>query len=1246
MLRFNAFVTEKDWDNVVVYSCRTTACSDTDRTLLATLHGDARAPDSAAARAGALSRIYAAETGILRVIFQSDDDTVAAGWAAEWWMTQADGTGASACQDCVPGKYAVASESTVCMDCVEGKYSSQSGRTSCLPCGSLQIDGVYPTDSRYGATACYSCPPSQYYTSWNTTVKTTAPATSTTSVAATRSSSGTTPWPTTSSTTTPAPTTSSTVAPTTTPPAALSICLDACVGCAFVRVMSVQHFERPDGKYFHTFEDHISWAQFVYSNMYLNVTQARTGRMGLVILFKGSAGSDIGDVYGRWELDANDGDWIRGDLLWNNPKCAASCGEAIQANPGGVPWSLAYSTTPCPTTSTTTSPLTTSSSSSTTTALLTSSSSSTTTTTPTPTTSSSSTPSPTTSSSTTAAPTTSTTSTPAPTTSSTSPALASTQGPGTTPPACQDLTVVDAAGKFSAWMDGDGDSCDDYALNLNWCAYAPSYSRYGYDARQACCACGGGERRTSSTTAPASSATASSTTAAPTTSSSTTVPPTTTSSSSTTFPSSTSTSSTLSPTTSSSSTTTPMPSSSTTTSASPDTTTTTPSPDFGVEYGCAACPGCAHGEYRADCGPVVPPNIYPTEGQCRECPQYSTSVAENSASIHGCYCLPGATNFTKPQSPTAASLQPLGHYLPCRPCDFGKYRPGRPSFNCSGDRCPCAAMEKEAEQGIIRINSTQYNNHQTCTIVLHGGSGITLRVKSVNTEEAYDFLDIVGCSSPACPLPTALAEYTGQHSFLESAVSAQSTFFWPNYLKMVFRTDGSVVGEGFEAELQVHDPDACTSCPPNANTSTPGSDSVYQCKCPKEYPGPDGGPCLLCKECKCHPSCARCKCDEICSECRCNPGEELGFVRVNVGPGSPYQAAELTEGCPRLSRGFCDCRTFKAFAGSFNDGSQGPEDIRDNVRYRAYSTCRWIIAPPGVPNIRLFLHGGTNILMSDVLQINECDDITCSTKRALGVFQNGIIPYADGTISCEATGGGSDVCHASNVNPVLLVDKAEYTSSTGFMEVLFKSESLITRYSTGFTASWQSGQLMCHKCAAGKYRAEGADTSLVHAHYFLEKALLPIIIPKGGAGPALENDQCTSCPLNTNSLPGSSKLSHCLCVPGFVYSADAGSGEPGCAPCVAVGQILSTLERPCTSFPVSTPFICDPCVQPWSLGRARSERWSTAKHPASIANETRFLPAPAQRRARHVLHIQRRRLAAPNVFAAQAMCSMPLAPAR
>ena len=59
-------------------------------------------------------------------------------------------------------------------------------------------------------------------------------------------------------------------------------------------------------------------------------------------------------------------------------------------------------------------------------------------------------------------------------------------------------------------------------------------------------------------------------------------------------------------------------------------------------------------------------------------------------------------------------------------------------------------------------------------------------------------------------------------------MAAKSAFSWPNYLKIVFRTDASVLGKGFEAEFVVDEPDACSSCPDFANTSIVGSDSVYQ----------------------------------------------------------------------------------------------------------------------------------------------------------------------------------------------------------------------------------------------------------------------------------------------------------------------------------------------------------------------------------------------------------------------------------
>ena len=331
--------------------------------------------------------------------------------------------------------------------------------------------------------------------------------------------------------------------------------------------------------------------------------------------------------------------------------------------------------------------------------------------------------------------------------------------------------------------------------------------------------------------------------------------------------------------------------------------------------------------------------------------------------------MPGSSNFSSSSSNfTSAQGAPTQATTPkpCTQCEIGKYRPGVPTFEClsKDDRCPCSVKPVGAQSGSISITGEQYGLSQTCEWMMHGGSGVEVHVRAVDVEQFYDFVHILGCTSPACLNATELGTFTGR------LADGEATFQWPNYLKIVFRTDGSVAGQGFVADFRIQTPDSCTDCPAYSKTAVQGSNTVFNCKCLPGFDGPDGGPCIWCRDCKCHDSCAMCKCDEVCNECRCAPGFELDFARVNVEPGSEYAPTPLTDGCP--VPGACSCQSFTAFQGSFSDGSKGwlsnpqgneaASPMFVDGRYLSNSRCRWMIAPPGVKSIRMSLLPGSQAM--------------------------------------------------------------------------------------------------------------------------------------------------------------------------------------------------------------------------------------------------------------------------------------------
>ena len=112
-------------------------------------------------------------------------------------------------------------------------------------------------------------------------------------------------------------------------------------------------------------------------------------------------------------------------------------------------------------------------------------------------------------------------------------------------------------------------------------------------------------------------------------------------------------------------------------------------------------------------------------------------------------------------------------------------------------------------------------------------------------------------------------------------------------------------------------------------------------------------------------------------------------------------------------------------------------------------------------------------MADDSVTVSECDDLSCSVKRQLGVF-NGIILLPGNKARKLGVDSSSDIIDATNLvknSPDLIKQDVEYTSSTGIIEVVFQAGQLITAYSAGFEASWESGVFQCHRCEAGKYKA-------------------------------------------------------------------------------------------------------------------------------------------------------------------------------
>lgn len=121
---------------------------------------------------------------------------------------------------------------------------------------------------------------------------------------------------------------------------------------------------------------------------------------------------------------------------------------------------------------------------------------------------------------------------------------------------------------------------------------------------------------------------------------------------------------------------------------------------------------------------------------------------------------------------------------------------------------------------------------------------------------------------------------------------------------------------------------------------------------------------------------------------------------------------EVTEVQPT----YCSGSTIlTAASGTLSDGS-GPSDYAD------FSSCTWVIAPPGATSVTLNFNSGNTESDYDFVSLYECNSTESCSELELA------------TLSGELSG--------------------TYVSTTGIMKVVFTSDDLVTE--EGFEASWTS----------------------------------------------------------------------------------------------------------------------------------------------------------------------------------------------
>jgi hypothetical protein len=110
---------------------------------------------------------------------------------------------------------------------------------------------------------------------------------------------------------------------------------------------------------------------------------------------------------------------------------------------------------------------------------------------------------------------------------------------------------------------------------------------------------------------------------------------------------------------------------------------------------------------------------------------------------------------------------------------------------CSGS-CSCSPSSGQ-RSGTITDGYGSYSNGESCRWLIASASTIRLSFSSFSTESGYDYVTINRCSSSSCSTVEQVARISGSVSSSNEYTSSTG------YLQVLFTSDGSVTGSGFEA---------------------------------------------------------------------------------------------------------------------------------------------------------------------------------------------------------------------------------------------------------------------------------------------------------------------------------------------------------------------------------------------------------------------------------------------------------------
>jgi len=265
--------------------------------------------------------------------------------------------------------------------------------------------------------------------------------------------------------------------------------------------------------------------------------------------------------------------------------------------------------------------------------------------------------------------------------------------------------------------------------------------------------------------------------------------------------------------------------------------------EYGYVYNgvCTLCPNGKTSVYKNHDGISFSENTPPVVPQCTDCPANSykdTGQGNCNSCPTGKQSVPGTI---KEQSCTQENC-PANDYLQVVPVDAAST-----GMTCSGS-CKCQS-KPGAVEGVIEHDTNKenyYDNDELCTWTLSGrDSSAIIRVDMTwaVTELDRDILYFSTCTSADCTTRTIVKQLSGYPG--AQTISVQTQF-----LRIVFDSDGSLPGRGFQGRWNVIDDvdiatGVCVDCSPNSH-SAEGSVGESNCVCDTGYAFDMTGVCQEC----------------------------------------------------------------------------------------------------------------------------------------------------------------------------------------------------------------------------------------------------------------------------------------------------------------------------------------------------------------------------------------------------------------